>query len=437
MKYILAAVLLLLTPVLARSQDTPSSGSTPRVVADDIDRFLQAYEMILAEPDSAEQARILDRLFIRRGTPGLRAMIERRSLTTADYIESIRRYPRFWASIRSNMARADTHARDIATGIEHLRTLYPALRPARVYFTVGVLQTNGMTLDNIVFIGSELALADSTTETDEFPERLDHLPDFFATNPAASIAFLTVHEYVHTQQGPFGDDLLAMALQEGVAEFVASLALGEPSPVPAISFGKDNETRVREAFVLDMFGSFPSPWLWSNAENDFGVRDLGYYVGYAIAERYHSRATNKRQAIADLINLDYRDPAAVDALVSASGYFDRPVGEMREEAPRVVRVEGVENDARDLAPGPRTLTIEFSHPVDPRFRGFDYGPLGPDHVLRIERVVGLSRDRRRLTVEVDLAPDHRHQTLITSGFRSLEGQRLVPYLLDVTTKPKE
>ena len=292
-----------------------------------------------------------------------------------------------------------------------------------------------MALGDVVSIGSEVALADSETVTDEFPESLGHLPTCFATNPSASVVFLNVHEFVHTQQGAFGGDLLAMALQEGVAEFVAALASGQPSPTSAVAFGKANESRVREAFALDMFGSSAAPWLWSNAENEFGVRDLGYYVGYAVAERYVERSADLATALADLIELDYRDPEAVDALVTASGYFNSPVGEMRREAQEPpLLVVGIENGDRDLAPGPRTLTIEFSRPVDPRFRSFDYGPLGADHVLGVERVVGLSEDGRRLTIEVDLAPSHRHQTSISSGFRTPVGTRLVPYLLDVTTR---
>ena len=441
MRHLLAAALLALAPVMTRAQEHSEPSTASPVVTADVDHFWEAYDRVVAEPDSAEQVRLLDSLYIRRGTPGLRAMIERRDLTPADFVEAIRSYPRFWASVRPNTEQADRHAAEIAAGIDALRALYPALRPARVYFTVGALRTNGMTLDDVVFIGSELALADRTTVTDEFPERLSHLPTFFATNPAASVAFLNVHEVVHTQQGPFGDDLLAMALQEGVAEFVAALATGEPSPTPAVAFGRANEDQVRAAFARDMFGSSASPWLWSNAENAFGVRDLGYSVGYAIAERYVERAEDKARAVADLIELGYQDPAAVDALVSASGYFDRPVEEMRAEyeasVPRVVRVEGIENGATGLAPGPRTLTVVFSHPMDARYRGFDYGPLGADHVLRIERVDGWSDDGRRLTIGVDLVPGHRHQTLLTQTFRTPGGVAMEPYLLDVTTRTAE
>ena len=425
--------LLALSSALASAQRFPEPAGPPLVVTSDIDRFWEAYDRVVAEPDSAERVRLLDSLYVQPGTPGLQAMVARRNLTAADYAEAILRYPRFWTSVRPNVTQADQHARQIAAGIDGLRALYPALRCARVYFTVGALRTNGMTLGDVVFIGSEVALADSATVTDEFAGPLSHLPAYFASNPAASVAFLNVHEVVHTQQGPFGDDLLAMALQEGVAEFVAALATCRPSPTPAVAYGEANEDRVREAFALDMFGSLASFWLWSNAENAFGVRDLGYYVGYAIAERYYERSADKAAAVADLIELDYRDPEAVDALVTASGYFARPVGAMRAEAPHVVGVEGMENGAQDLAPGPRTVTFEFSQPMNPDLRGFDYGPLGADHVLRVERVAGWSEDGRRLTVEVALAQNRRHQVLVTSQFRSPDGVRLVPYLVDVTT----
>ncbi|MEO0556727.1 MAG: hypothetical protein AAF170_00950 [Bacteroidota bacterium] len=420
--------------LLSACASAPMHPAQTAVVTDDIDRFWEAYDRVVTLGDSAEQVRQLEALYIDRGTPGLEAMIARRGYTAADYVHAIRQYPRFWDAMRPRMERAGDHAQEIAEGIERFRALYPALRPARVYFTVGALRTPGMTLDDIVFIGSELALADPDVPTDEFPEMFSHLPGYFGTNPADAIAFLNVHEYVHTQQGPFGSDLLAMALQEGIAEFIADLATPDPSPTPAIVYGKANDTEVREAFKRDMFGSYVGFWLWSNQANAFETRDLGYYIGYAIAEGYHAQANDKAQAIADLIELDYQDPEAVDALVEASGYFERSVSRLRAEAPRVIEVEGL---ADELAPGRHTLTLVFSRPMDPAFRGFDYGPLGEDHVLRIANVVGLSDDGMRLTVEVDLAPNRRHQMTVSSGFRTPEGIRLVPYLIDVTSGAAE
>jgi len=49
---------------------------------------------------------------------------------------------------------------EINKGIGQLRTLYPDLRPARLYFTVGVFKTGGTTLDSLVLIGSEISMVD-------------------------------------------------------------------------------------------------------------------------------------------------------------------------------------------------------------------------------------------------------------------------------------
>ncbi|MEM6285566.1 MAG: hypothetical protein AAF845_00265 [Bacteroidota bacterium] len=430
MRLVLNALLPMLL-VFAACASTSEPPTQRAVVTDDIDRFWEAADAIEAVADSAERVQLFQTLYLDRGTPGLEAMIARRGYTASEYVHALRSYPRFWAAMRPRMARAREAASGIADGIEGLRALYPALRPARVYFTVGGLRTPGMTLDDVVFIGSELAFAGPDVPTDEFPETFSNLPAYFATDPAAGIAFLNVHEYVHTQQGPFGSDLLTMAVQEGVAEFVAALATGG-TPAPAVAYVRENEDRVREAFERDMFGSFVGFWMWSNQPNAFEMRDLGYGVGYAIAEGYHAQARDKTQAIADLIEVDHTDPEAIDRLVEASGFFARPVSELRAEAPRVVRVEGL--DGSEVAPGRRTLTLVFSRPMDPAFRSFDYGPLGEDHVLRIAEFVGLSDDGTRLTIEVDLAPSQRHQMTVGSGFRTPEGDRLVPYLIDVTTQ---
>ncbi|MNN04245.1 hypothetical protein D3C81_1169660 [compost metagenome] len=51
------------------------------------------------------------------------------------------------------------------------------------------------------------------------------------------------------------------------------------------------------------------------------MRDLGYYVGYAITRGYYDHALDKTAALKTMIELDYSDPAAVQAFVDASGYL--------------------------------------------------------------------------------------------------------------------
>ncbi len=373
-----------------------------------------------------------------QGTPGLHALMERRGYTAESYVRAMREYPRFWTSIRPNTRRANASAREIEASIGRLRALYPSLRPAPIYFTVGALMTGGTTLDSLVLIGSEIALGDHTVVTEELPVRLAaSLRAYFDTDPVDDLAFLSVHEYVHTQQGPFGADLLAVSLQEGVAEFVAALANGQPSPTPAVAFGEANAARIRDRFATEMFSPHWNDWLYNDFENEFGVRDLGYAVGYAIADRLYERSADKALALARLIEVDYQDTAEVDALAEPSRYFPRPVDSLRadyeRERPRLLEIAEFENGALGVDPATRRMTLTFSAPLNPRFRGFDYGPLGEDHVLRITRFVGMSPDRRIVTVDIDLRPTHRHQLTLTSQFRDDAGRTLAPTVIDLTT----
>ncbi|HEX9953171.1 MAG TPA: hypothetical protein VGB53_15480, partial [Rubricoccaceae bacterium] len=168
-----------------------------------------------------------------------------------------------------------------------------------------------------------------------------------------------------------------------------------------------------------------------------GVRDLGYYVGYAIARRYYDRSDDKQAAVARLIELDYEDPLAVEALVEASGYFDRSMGELRaaygRAVPTVVGIEEFDNGDRDVDPDTRRMTVMFSAPMDTRFRGFEAGPLGVGHVLRVARFVGWSADGRTMTVEVNPRPGRRYQLTLSDQFRDERGRALEPYLVDITT----
>ena len=84
---------------------------------------------------------------------------------------------------------------------------------------------------------------------------------------------------------------------------------------------KWNDAAIKAAFRRDMAGEDFSGWLYNSADNAFGVRDLGYYVGYAITRGYYNRASDKAAALKTMIELDYSDPAAVQAFVDASGYL--------------------------------------------------------------------------------------------------------------------
>jgi len=408
------------------------------ITTTDITQFWNAYDKITATKDSAQQYDYLNTLFIDPGTPGLEAMMKARRYTAKSYIDAINQYPQFWNSVRANTLKANSFAKAIAADVRKLKKLYPGLRPAQIYFTIGTFRSGGTTQGNMILIGSELALADRHTVTSEFPAAFDYLRTSFASDPSKNIAFTNTHEYVHTQQKTtLTDNLLAQCVLEGVAEFVAVKATGQLSTAPAMAYGKANMEKVRQKFETQLFNPGNGFWLYSNAANEFSVRDLGYYVGYAICEKYYDKAADKRLAIKQMIELDYANENDLAAFVDASGYFDTPLQTLKERyeenRPFVISVKPFGDTTGEVSPGTRQITIVFSAPMDKGYRNFELGPLGKDHLLKIKKIVGFSEDGRSLTLETDLLPASQYQLVIGSGFRNAEGARLKPYLIDFKT----
>ncbi|MCC7505823.1 MAG: hypothetical protein IT259_11000 [Saprospiraceae bacterium] len=406
-------------------------------VTDDIDHFWEAYDKINSTADTALQRNYLQTLFFDRGTPGLRLIMQARRYSQEEYLHAIKNYPRYWASIRANTLKAKTLAKDIESGVSRLKTLYPTLRPAKVYFTIGVFRTPGTIMDGSILIGSEMALGDANTDTSELPDNLDYVKQYLKTNPAKEVVFLNVHEYVHTQQRAAGGyDLLSQCLFEGVAEFIATRAMGQPSPTPAIEFGNQNESRVKSYFMEEMFSPWYYNWIWNDNDNPFRMRDLGYYIGYVIAERHYEQAADKQQAICDLIELDYTNPEAVERLVDKTGYFGRSMKSMHRKyeknRPRVTGIGQFKNGSKKIDPGLTQITILFSEPMNLCCRSTGFGPLGENHIPKMVSVQ-FAENGKSVTYTVQLEPGRHYQMQIESGYRNQRDLPLQPCLIDFQT----
>jgi len=218
---------------------------------------------------------------------------------------------------------------------------------------------------------------------------------------------------------------------------MASLALNQSPDTPAIPFGKANDEAVKAEFSKEMNSPFWSNWLYNNTNNPFKTRDLGYYVGYAIAEKHYAAAEDKKAAIKTLIELDYSDRTALEAFVDQTGYFDRPVAAynaaFEARRPVVTNIREFASGATNVSSSLTNITVEFSDALSPDYRSHGLGPLGMDNILRIQDIA-LSEDGKALTLTVELAPKKRYQLIFEEGYRTTDGIPLVPYLLDFTTK---
>jgi hypothetical protein len=413
--------------------------SNKNIITSDITNFWKAYDKISSTQDSILQYKYLDSLYFKNGTVGLEGIRQARNYTPQDYITSINNYPKFWASIRENTLQAEKMSSELENGVGKLKTLYPELKPAKIYFSIGSFRTPGTTIDSLVLIGSELSMADSKTETSEFPENLSHLKSYFKTNPNKHLVFLNLHEYVHTQQNPRVFNILSLVIYEGVAEFVATKALEVSSPNPQIEFGKENANRIREVFEKEMFyNNNLYKWLDGNAPNEFGMRDLGYSVGYQICENYYNQSENKTEAIKTMIELDYSNEAEIENFIKKANYFSAPLEELYEtfesNRPVVTKIKQFNNNSQNISPKIKEITIEFSRPLNRQNTGVDFGDLGQDAFPK-GTLNGRHWDEnnKSWTIPVELEPNKYYQILISNNFRTEDGIPLKPYLIEFKT----
>lgn len=415
------------------------SGMGQNIVVDDVYNFWDAFDKVVHEKDSVRQVGLMKTLYIDKGTPGLDGIMRARRYTAEEYVYAINHYPRFWKSIRKNTLKARQFSNEIQMGIKQLKQIYPDLKPATIYFEIGILRTGGTTIDGMLLIGSEISMADKTTVTEEFDKRYPHLKSHFNTNPINEVVFLNVHEYIHTQQKEtIGHTLLAQTLIEGAAEFLAELALNKPSPNPQIAFGYKNEEKIKAAYEKEMFSPNIYNWIWNSADNPFGMRDLGYFVGYAICKKYYDQAVDKKYAVKKIIELDYNNESSLMEFVNASNYFTQPIATYKvlfeKERPKVSGIKEFGNGNEGVNSGNQLFTLMFSEEMNPDFRNFELGPLGEEYLLRITNVHGFSEDNKSFTFEATTQPDQRYQILVNFGFRSKKGYPLVPYLIDFKTQ---
>lgn len=412
-------------------------GQSQKFVSTDIDNFWAAFDKVSTTKDTVLQRKYLKDLYLDKGTLGLQSLIQVRNYTDIEFVNSILKYPEFWNSLRKNSLSTSQLYSEIERDISSLKRIYQDLRPSTIYFLIGAFRTGGTIQKDRVLIGSELSLCDETTIIKEHPEFRQNFYKNY--QPKKNIGLLCTHEYIHTQQKEPPDNLLSWCLYEGVAEFVSCLATAKKSNSPSIEFGKANQEKVFKKFSEELF--FPSwyDWLWGENSNELKERDLGYYIGYEICERFYNFSSDKQKAVKELIELDYSNEKEIERIVDATKVFPNSLNTLWEEynkmRPSVISVKPLKKNKK-LNPGIVQLSITFSEQMDTTSRGFDYGPLGENHIYRFKRIIGWTNNDRTFTIEVEVDANKKYQTYITSNFRNKKGIRLRQYLIDFETKRK-
>ncbi|MGN7833466.1 DUF2268 domain-containing putative Zn-dependent protease [Pseudoxanthomonas sp. 22568] len=259
----------------------------PVVDIDDVERFYRLYDSVQGHP-SAEQ---LQRDYLDAGSEGLHHFAKARRITGEAIAANLAKNPQAYIDAKRCMEVLPDTRNRLRASLRKLVELYPEARLPTVTIAVGRGKPVGTaSADTGVQIGLEALCATDWLNPD-LEDRFVHV---------------IAHEYVHVQQVPAFVEteqatVLESALMEGAAEFVGELISGEVAYLHLKQNTKGQELAIETKFQADMDKRDLSDWIYNSKPGNPG--DLGYWVGYRIVKSYYQNASDKRQALRDIIGL--------------------------------------------------------------------------------------------------------------------------------------
>lgn len=308
----LVAASALATPRASQEKNDPERA---RLVTADVARFWAAYDKAMAAA-AEERAAVFEREYLETGTVGLKDFALSRRVSAKALAKRMTTHAKFYEAIRPITGSIEAQRGEVIAAFRNLKTLYPDALFPDTYFVVGVLASGGTVSGNGLLIGTEMFTRSAQLPVDELSEW-----ERGVLMKPEEIPALVAHEAIHFQQRPSQDrTVLMQCLREGSADFVGRLVAGrmvmrmEETHV----WANARERELWEEFQKEMYGEDASRWLYGSSGGDGRPVDLGYWMGFKIAEAYYEKAKDKREAVRAILEMtDGR------AFLEASGYGER------------------------------------------------------------------------------------------------------------------
>lgn len=275
----------------------------------DIDHFWQAYDELKKSKSWTDSVNTIQTLYLDRATEGLRDFINARQFTAEKFVKVLGRFPKFYASVRSNTLKVKQAETDVQQTINNFKKLYANFTNAKVCFAIGLVNTGGTVSSQFVLIGTEVTTSTREMDLSEFGNLAFKQALAGDTNVLQKVKDMVAHESVHIQQRTRLDTeaiscpLLYSCMSEGFCDFIGELTSGGQINKRLLEYGNAHEAELWKLFKSQLCGNFQGEWLYNYSTVKDKPADLGYYIGYKIAQAYYNRAIDKRQAIIDIIEL--------------------------------------------------------------------------------------------------------------------------------------
>ncbi|GHV15455.1 hypothetical protein FACS1894169_06870 [Bacteroidia bacterium] len=275
-----------------------SRNDKPKIYFSDVENFWIAYDSLT---DTNDSIAVIQALYFDKASKGLSEFLKVRPMfTPSAYVESIRKHPKFWQSVRSRTEKIKNEVESIDKAFSKIKEIYPTFNIPEIYFLISPIGTGGTTsLDNkMLLLGAEIVMADSTVSKIEFDSPLNNIIG------TINVPLYVIHESIHTAQNTENESsVLIETLMEGSAEFISCYILNKPFREKKYNFGYENECMLWNEMKLDMEkDSNFDKWFGNYYSNPHP--DMGYFIGYRIIESYYNLKENKAEALIKIIELN-------------------------------------------------------------------------------------------------------------------------------------
>lgn len=287
------------------------------IVTGDIALFWRAYDR--AKPEN--NLIIYRDEYLRKGSVGLQEFLRSKIGNSCNLVTAIDAAPKYYASLRAQSAKIETYKPQMLASFRKLKEIYPDARFPNVYFVIGRMNAGGTATLKGLLIGFEMygktddaSIAELSGWKKSSVGRIEEIP------------FIVGHELIHYQQknahltALFGGEvsLLGKSLSEGSADFIGELITGGNINPHLHEYGNPRERELWLEFKKEMNSPDASNWLYQGDRAKDKPADLGYYIGYKIAESYYNKSKDKKQAVKDI--LEIKD---FNHFLKASGYEEK------------------------------------------------------------------------------------------------------------------
>lgn len=280
----------------------------------DIDHFWEAFDNLKNCKSRKDSIASFQKLYLDRATSGLEDFIQARDFSAEKFVNAVSSMPKFYNSIRKNTYEVKKAVPIIDEVVSKFKQIYPNFKPFKVCFAIGLVNTGGTVSDKFLLIGTEVSTSTKNTDLSEFKNSAFGKVLATGDDVVQKIKNIVAHEYVHTQQLNDTDknaikcNLLYAIMKEGFCDFIGELTAGSQINSVAQEYGDKHEKELWNELKNELCNQSNKNWLYNYSTVKDKPADLGYYIGYKIAQEYYANATDKKQAVIDIIEM--KDPIA-------------------------------------------------------------------------------------------------------------------------------